>query len=67
MSQIELYGRKAEDGKLQLLRDHLLGAGKLAQSFEEEYSSLAYAAAALHDIGKVTDDFQEYLINNKGK
>lgn len=67
MAQSILYGRKSEDGDTQPLRDHLLGAGRLAQSFEQEYSDLAYAAAVLHDIGKASDDFQAYLLNNQGE
>lgn len=66
MVQHTIYGRKAEDGSTQPLREHLLGAGELAKSFEPEYQDIAYAAAVLHDIGKASDDFQQYLLQDQG-
>lgn len=58
-----LYARKNDDGSLQTLRDHLKHAGEIAGSFEERFSSLSYLAGALHDLGKATDSFQNYLLN----
>lgn len=58
-----LYARKNDDGSLQTLRDHLKHAGEIAGSFEERFSSLSYLVGALHDLGKATDSFQNYLLN----
>ena len=48
------------------LHDHLHGAGKLARDFEEEFSAISYTAALLHDLGKASEDFREYLLSAKG-
>ena len=51
------------DGKEQLLRDHLLESMKLAEKLGEKIglSSLVGLAALLHDLGKFSKAFQDYL------
>lgn len=65
-----LFARKIDGTRpvtLQSLRDHLIGAAKLAQSFEKEFDALAGTATLLHDVGKATEQFQRYLLNGEGQ
>ncbi|MEJ5921787.1 CRISPR-associated helicase Cas3' [Bifidobacterium thermophilum] len=68
---VELYARTYEspdDLRQQTLRDHLDGAGALAASFAEPVglAKVALAAAELHDVGKATKSFQDYLLHDAG-
>ena len=61
-----LLAHKDADGGVQTLRDHLHNAGDLAESYESEFSQIPRMAALLHDVGKVAQQFQTYLISNRG-
>lgn len=68
----EQYARTYEspDGlRRQTLQDHLDGAGALACRFADPagLGKVALAAAELHDIGKATKSFQDYLLHGVGK
>lgn len=62
-----LLAHKDADGGVQTLRDHLHNAGDLAESYESEFSQIPRMAALLHDVGKVAQQFQTYLISGKGR
>ncbi|WP_343208677.1 CRISPR-associated helicase Cas3' [Anaerolentibacter hominis] len=53
----------SEDGKEQLLIDHLKETAGLAESFAEDFNCGAwgYGSGLLHDIGKYTSGFQDRL------
>jgi CRISPR-associated endonuclease/helicase Cas3 len=64
--------RKHEDGSradTQTLEAHLKGAAELAKRFAEDFDSAdwAYALGKLHDLGKGTPEWQNYLINGGKK
>ena len=62
-----LLAHKDADGNVQTLYDHLHNAGDLAESYESEFSQISRMAALLHDVGKVAQQFQTYLISGKGR
>ena len=60
---MEFYAHTGENGKRQLLRDHLIGAGELARSFAiPELKNSAYLVGLVHDLGKYSKEFQERLL-----
>lgn len=61
-----LLARKDEEGNTQALYDHLHGAGRLASGFEDEFADISRTAAVLHDVGKVAQQFQTYLLSDDG-
>lgn len=61
-----LLARKDEEGNTQTLYDHLHGAGRLASGFEDEFADISRTAAVLHDVGKVAQQFQTYLLSDDG-
>ncbi len=67
MTDSPLLARKDAAGNTQTLASHLSGAAELARSFEPEFSSISYLAALLHDVGKATGVFQDYLMSDDGK
>lgn len=54
---------RKSDGAEQLLRDHLIQSAELARGYGESVGlgSVTYLAGLLHDTGKFSDEFQEYL------
>jgi CRISPR-associated endonuclease/helicase Cas3 len=54
---------KAQNGKEDLLIDHLKNVAVMARSFAEKFDcgALAYSLGLLHDIGKINPLFQSYL------
>mgnify|MGYP005844735921 CR=1 FL=1 len=51
------------DGAGQALPDHLLAVAELAQEFSQAFGAgdVAYLAGLVHDLGKVSEQFQKYL------
>ncbi|EIT88138.1 CRISPR-associated helicase Cas3 [Parascardovia denticolens IPLA 20019] len=62
----DLLARKDQSGRAQTLQSHLFGAATLSGSFEDKFSSLSRLAAFLHDAGKASGDFQDYLLSDDG-
>jgi CRISPR-associated endonuclease/helicase Cas3 len=46
------------------LRDHLLNVGEIAKNQSQKLSNVIWLTSLLHDLGKATDCWQEYLIRN---
>lgn len=59
-----LYARKTEDGRLQTLHDHCLSVASLAAQNGERIglARLLRLCGLLHDLGKVSDAYQAYLL-----
>lgn len=55
--------RRREDGQQQLLQDHQRGVAEKAQRFaaEASWADWAYTVGWLHDAGKYSVEFQEYI------
>lgn len=62
-----LLARKDEAGNPQTLYDHLHNTAELAAAFERLSFVTAYTAGVLHDSGKATDDFKQYLLTGNRK
>ena len=58
----ELLARKDDDGNVQTLFEHLHHTGDLAASFESRGVATSHMAGMLHDLGKASQEFQEYLL-----
>ncbi|MGQ9580830.1 MAG: CRISPR-associated endonuclease Cas3'' [Armatimonadota bacterium] len=52
-----------QNGKWHLLRDHLLGVARLAETFASSFyaGKLGRLLGILHDLGKASNEFQDYL------
>jgi len=55
---------RESDQKIQTVEEHLLGVQKLAESYGEKLNvkHLTGLAGLLHDLGKYTNEFREYII-----
>ena len=63
---------KNEDGSVkakQSLEEHLRGTAEFAKQFAEDFNSAewAYTLGMLHDLGKETPEWQDYLLNDGKK
>ena len=58
-------GHKSDDGRLQLLKDHLQGVSALASIFAEPFSAAKHAErlGILHDAGKYSQAGQQRMID----
>ncbi|MCK8823997.1 CRISPR-associated helicase Cas3' [Fuchsiella alkaliacetigena] len=56
-------------GEFHLLKDHLHKTAKMVEKFTSKWNAgdLGYALGLIHDIGKYSDDFQDYLLNDDKK
>ena len=59
------YAHIAEDGRKQSVKEHLMGTAKRAVSClaSAGFEKTAYLAGLIHDMGKFTSAFQEYIKN----
>lgn len=64
-----IIAHKAEDGREQTLGEHLANVAELAGRFAADFGveELGKIAGLLHDIGKQTPEFQEYIRGLRGK
>ena len=58
----ELLARKDDDGNVQTLFEHLHHTGDLAAGFESRGVATSHIAGMLHDLGKASQEFQDYLL-----
>jgi len=64
---IEFIAHTQNDkGETHNLKKHIYGTADKAKKFSEKWSmgNLGYISGLLHDLGKYSDQFQDYLINN---
>lgn len=55
---MEYIGHTSDDGRKQLLLDHLNGTSKLCRENANEFwADIAEFVGQIHDIGKYTSDF----------
>ncbi|TDP91209.1 CRISPR-associated Cas3 family helicase [Halanaerobium saccharolyticum] len=69
--EVKLVGKfiahtENSEGKTHDLKDHIYGTANKARKFADKWSmgDLAYISGLLHDLGKYSDQFQDYLKNN---
>jgi len=69
VKQIPVARYRQSDGTPQHLIEHLVGAAKLAEQFAAKVGLPVCGAilGLLHDIGKFSTDFQDYLKSSEGK
>ena len=62
MIDMEYIGHTSDDGRKQLLLDHLNGTSKLCRENANEFwADIAEFVGQIHDIGKYTSDFQKRI------
>ena len=62
MIAMEYIGHTSEDGRKQLLLDHLNGTSKLCRENANEFwADIAEFVGQIHDIGKYTSGFQKRI------
>lgn len=63
------YSHLGEDGRAELLRDHLREVSEMSAEFARVFGAESWARAAglLHDVGKYSDGFQDRILNNGPK
>ncbi|WP_029545012.1 CRISPR-associated endonuclease Cas3'' [Selenomonas sp. AB3002] len=64
-----LAHRNQEDGREQLMVDHLWGMSKKAEKFAKVFGEqeVGQLMGLYHDVGKYSREFQEYLLQGGGK
>lgn len=62
-------GHTSEDGRLQLLLDHLKGTSELCKNFSSEFGAGEWGelAGLYHDLGKYSAGFQQRILHNGPK
>ena len=63
---MKMYARKDENDNYQTLSAHLENVADLSARFANEFSNTARLSGRLHDVGKASQEFQDYLINDNG-
>ena len=60
------WGHTAEDGRKQLLIDHLQGTSQLAERFASVFDAAEWGKTAglFHDVGKYSAAFQQRILND---
>lgn len=79
MADVAIAHRRAADGEIQLLHEHLLGVGRLAARHASklrlctgngrcpaELQGAGEMLGLLHDLGKYSQEFQDYLKSASG-
>ena len=62
MIAVEYIGHTSDDGRKQLLLDHLNGTSKLCRENANEFwADIAKFVGQIHDIGKYTSGFQKRI------
>ena len=64
---MDLLAHRDADGNVQTLHGHLHSAGDLSESYESKFSQISRMAALLHDVGKIAQQFQTYLVSGNGR
>ena len=69
MKTIEFWGHRAENGRVQLLLEHLQGVSNLAGEFADAFGEkeMGKLVGLYHDIGKYSKEFQEYIRAGGGR
>ncbi|MBW1676151.1 MAG: CRISPR-associated helicase Cas3' [Deltaproteobacteria bacterium] len=65
----EIAHSENDNGKAQLLSEHLENVARITSKFSSKFDAekLGYIAGLLHDIGKYNPDFQSYLKGSRKK
>lgn len=66
---MKYLGHISEDGREQLLKDHVYGAAKLARDYAKCFGGedIAFSATLLHDVGKYSAEFQKRIRGSHAK
>ena len=69
MNEREYFGHLTNDGKTQLLQDHLFGTATLAAATSADFGSRdwGHLAGLWHDIGKYSNEFQQKIRASEGE
>ena len=62
-------GHTSEDGRMQLLLDHLKGTAEMCKKFSEEFGAGEWGelVGIYHDLGKYSMGFQQRILHNGPK
>ncbi len=68
-NEIEFWGHRTEDGRVQPLVEHLSGVGKLAGEFADSFGEgeMGKLVGLYHDVGKYSKEFQDYIRAGGGR
>ena len=68
MVPVQPIAHTSEDGRYQLLRDHLMGTATRAAEFAAAFGcgEWGYLAGLWHDLGKFSPEFQRYIREASG-
>jgi len=59
---MQYIAHKSDDGRIQSVKNHLIGTADLAKAFSLEFcKELAYYIGLMHDIGKYSEQFQRRI------
>ena len=63
---VEYLAHKSDDGREQILIEHLVGTAILSSKFATTFglSDLAYNIGLYHDLGKYSPGFQNRILND---
>ncbi len=69
MASKQYYAHISQDGRKQTVFEHLCGTASIAKAhlMNIGLGKTAYLAGLIHDLGKFTDSFQEYLLKGEKK
>ena len=65
---MEYYARKDENGRKQLLKDHIDGVARRSiRNGTGDFKNILELTALLHDKGKYSAAWQDYMLNSLNK